>query len=227
MEKWDKELARIIDHTILTANSTETDIRRVCAEAAAYGFASVVVPPCYVPLAVQETEGWNVPVCSVVAFPFGWESREEKLRQTRQLLSAGAREIDMVMNVAAFCSGRHDVVENEAKDVASLCKGSAVFKLIIETAYLDSRQVGVASALGADAGADFIKTSTGLAPRGANVDDVHRIRSAIGTRVGIKAAGGIRTRSEALSLVRAGATRLGCSTSMRVITLEEAEASAD
>jgi deoxyribose-phosphate aldolase len=131
----------------------------------------------------------------------------------------------MVMNVGAFCSGRYDIIENEVKRVASLCDGAALFKLIIETAHLHASTVGVASVIGADAGADFIKTSTGLAPRGATVDDVRRIRDAVGDRVGVKAAGGIRTRAEALSLVESGANRLGCSASLKVVALEQAEGS--
>ena len=123
----------------------------------------------------------------------------------------------MVMNVSAFLSGRTDVVEEEIVAVKHLCRSGAVLKVIIETAYLDKDQIIMAARLGADAGADFVKTSTGFAPRGATVEDIRVIKSAVGDRAGVKAAGGIRTREQAYSLVEAGATRLGCSASVDLI----------
>jgi deoxyribose-phosphate aldolase len=217
LDHWNKELARIIDHTILEPGATEEDVRRVCREACTYRFAAVVVPPCYVSLAVGETGGRGIPVCSVVSFPFGWDTGDEKLHQTEALLRGGADEIDVVMNISKFLSGRHDVVEKETRDITALCKGEAVVKLIIETAYLSAAQIALASQLGIEAGVGFIKTSTGFSRRGATEEDVHVIKEAVGDRAGIKAAGGIRTREQAESLVRAGATRLGCSASIQVI----------
>ena len=218
MDKWNKELARIIDHTVLKPGATEEDVRCACREACVYRFAAVVVPPCYVSLAVAETGGKGIPVGSVVSFPFGWDTREEKLQQTEALLRAGADEIDVVMNISMFLSGRHDVVEKETRDIMTLCKGRAVVKLIVETACLSSSQIALASSLGVEAGVDFIKTSTGFSNRGATVEDVRIIKSTVGDRAGIKAAGGIRSREQAESLVLAGATRLGCSASIQVIS---------
>jgi len=217
LDKWNRQLARIIDHTILKVGTTSEDVRSACREACVYRFAAVVVPPCYVPLAVAETGGKGIPVCSVVSFPFGWDTRDEKLRQIEALLRAGADEIDVVMNVSMFLAGRHDVVENETRDITALCKGRAIVKLIVETACLSSSQIALASSLGVEAGADFIKTSTGFSSRGAAVEDVVIIKSTVGDRAGIKASGGIRSREQAESLVRAGATRLGCSASLQVI----------
>jgi deoxyribose-phosphate aldolase len=217
VDNWNRQLARIIDHTILKTNATEEDVRRVCKEACAYRFAAVVVPPCYVSVAVRETGGKGIPVCSVVSFPFGWDSSDEKLRQTEALLKQGVDEIDFVMNVSRFMAGDHDAVRKEAAGVAALCGENIVVKLIIETGCLDASQIALAASLGVDAGVDFIKTSTGYSNRGATVEDVRLIKSAVGDRAGIKAAGGIRTRAQAESLVNAGATRLGSSASVQLV----------
>jgi deoxyribose-phosphate aldolase len=167
---------------------------------------------------VRETGGRGVPVCSVVSFPCGWDASEEKLRQTEALLRAGVDEIDVVMNVSKFLSGRRDEVAGETKEIVALCKDRAAVKLIIETGCLDTSQIIDASKLCADAGVDFIKTSTGVSYRGATVEDVQAIKSAVGDRVGIKASGGIRTRADAEALVQAGARRLGCSASVRIVS---------
>ena len=214
VDKSDARLAGMIDHTILKSSTTEADVEKVCSEAKSYGFAAVVVPPSFVRMAAEITGRSAPAVCSVAGFPFGWETQAEKLRQAESLLAAGAVEVDVVMNIGAFLSGRTDVVETEARALAGLLSGNAVFKLIIETAYLDDDGIGRAALLGAGAGVDFIKTSTGFAPRGATRGDVRIIASAVGKKVGIKAAGGIRTRAEADALVAAGATRLGCSVSV-------------
>ena len=217
VNNWDMRLARIIDHTILRPDATEDEVRRVCREACDYHFAAVVVPPCYVPLAVRATGGKGVPVCSVVSFPFGWDTTEHKLRQTEALLQAGVDEIDVVMNITRFLSGDHAVVRKEAAEIAALCGEEVAVKLIIETACLSEEQIALAASLGVEGGARFIKTSTGYARRGATVDDVRVIKAAVEERAGIKAAGGIRTRTQAEALVQAGATRLGCSASVDVV----------
>jgi deoxyribose-phosphate aldolase len=214
VDKSDAQLAGMIDHTILKSSTTEADVERVCSEAQKYGFAAVVVPPSFVGTAADMTGRSGPAVCSVAGFPFGWETQAEKLRQAESLLTAGAVEVDVVMNIGAFLSGRTDLVEAETRALADLLSGNAVFKLIIETAYLDDDGIRRAALLGAGAGADFIKTSTGFAPRGATPGDVRIIASAVGKDVGVKAAGGIRTRVEADVLVAAGATRLGCSVSV-------------
>jgi len=217
---WDKQLARIIDHTILRPDATEDDIRRVCREACDYRFAAVVVPPCYVPLAVRATGGKGIRICSVVSFPFGWDAMEHKLQQTEALLKAGVDEIDVVMNITRFLSGDHAVVRKEAAEITALCGSEVAVKLIIETACLSEREIALAASLGVEGGARFIKTSTGYARRGATVDDIRVIKAAVEERAGIKAAGGIRTRAQAEALVQAGATRLGCSASVDVVSAE-------
>ena len=218
MNNWDKQLARMIDHTILKPDATEDDVRRVCREACDFRFAAVVVPPCYVPLAVRATGGKGIPICSVVSFPFGWDPTEHKLRQTEALLKAGVDEIDAVMNITRFLSGDREVVRKEAAEIVALCGENVAVKLIIETACLTEAQIALAASLGVEGGARFIKTSTGYAHRGATVEDVRAIKAAVGDSAGIKASGGIRTRSQAEALVRAGATRLGCSASVGVVS---------
>ena len=214
MDKSDAHLAGMIDHTVLKSSTTEVDVERVCSEAQTYGFAAVVVPPCFARMAAEIKGRGGPVVCSVAGFPFGWETQTEKLRQAESLLAAGAGEIDVVMNIGAFLSGRTEVVKTETRALANLLSGHAVFKLIIETAYLDDDGIRQAALLGAGAGVDFIKTSTGFARRGATPGDVRIIASAVGKDIGVKAAGGIRTRAEADALVAAGATRLGCSVSV-------------
>lgn len=218
MENWNRQLARIIDHTVLKPDATEDDVRRACREACGYRFAAVVVPPCFVGVTVGETGGKGVAVCSVVSFPFGWDAASEKLRQAEALLQAGVDEIDVVMNVSKFLSGRRDAVARETEQIVGLCKDRAKVKLIIETGCLDAAQIALASTMGAEAGVDFIKTSTGVSHRGATVEDVRLIRSVVGERVGIKASGGIRTRAQAQALVDAGATRLGSSASVQIVS---------
>lgn len=219
---WDKDLARYIDHTTLSPTTTDADVRLVCEEAAHYGFAAVVVPPVYVLPAVNALVASNVstPVCSVVSFPLGFHSAPAKADEAKRIIDSGATEVDMVMNVGAFLAGYHMAVRAEVEAVVSVCKGRALVKLIIETAYLDEAGIIAATKIGVESGVDFVKTSTGFAPRGASEKDVTLIKSVCRGRVGVKAAGGIRDRECARRLIEAGATRLGCSTSVQVVSLE-------
>jgi deoxyribose-phosphate aldolase len=221
MEKWDEKLAAMIDHTILRSNTTDEDVKRLCDEACKYRFASAVVQPHYVPLASRLLEGTGVAVCSVISFPFGAHAPRDKALEGENLMKAGAHEIDMVMNVGAFLSRHFDVVKDEFNLICSMCRGRVVAKIIIETAYLSREGIKKATAMGVEAGFDFIKTSTGYGPRGATVEDVVLMHSVAGDNAGIKASGGIRTRTFAKELVEAGATRLGCSDSLPLIALSD------
>lgn len=214
---WDRTLAAAIDHTNLRADATDGDIEKACDEAIQYGFSSVVVQPFYLPMVVERLQGSPVKPCSVVSFPFGANMPLVKHEEARRLIGAGAIEIDAVMNIAAFRSGHHEFVEEEIKGLASVCRDGTVFKLIIETAFLDEGQIIEAARLAMRFGADFVKTSTGFASRGATVGDIEGIKSVVGDRVGIKASGGIKTQHFARELLDAGATRLGCSASLDVI----------
>jgi len=218
LEHLDRQLARIIDHTILRSDATEEDVRRVCREACDYRFAAVVVPPCYVPLAVRATGGKGIPVCSVVSFPFGWDMTEHKLRQTEALLGAGVDEIDVVMNITRFLSGDHEIVRKEAAEITALCGekrgGQAHHRDRVSERSADHSRRLARCGRGGSLHQDVDR----YARRGATVEDVRAIKAAVGDSAGVKASGGIRTRSQAVALADAGATRLGCSASVDVVS---------
>jgi deoxyribose-phosphate aldolase len=208
-------LASYIDHTLLKPDAQPEQIEQLCREAAEYQFASVCVPPCYVRLAVENMQGSGVPVCTVIGFPLGYGLAKVKFFEGHQALSEGATELDMVINVGALKAGRVEEVEEEIGELAELCHlRGAILKVIIETALLTEDEILLACELCAEAGADFVKTSTGFASRGASVADIELMRQSLPTHVRIKASGGIRTREAALALVAAGADRIGSSNSL-------------
>jgi deoxyribose-phosphate aldolase len=212
-----RELAFVIDHTVLRPSATERDVLSACDQATEYGFASLVVAPFYLPLIVPRLERSSVKPCTVVSFPFGAHMPLGKVDEARRYVGAGAGEIDVVMNIGAFLSGQRNVVEEEIKGLAEVCRGRAMFKLIIETAYLNAEQIAQATELAIEFGADFVKTSTGYAERGVTLEDIRTIKAVAGDRIGIKASGGIRTADFARELLDAGATRLGCSASVQIV----------
>ncbi|ALD20085.1 deoxyribose-phosphate aldolase [Hymenobacter sp. DG25A] len=219
------ELAARIDHTLLRPDATQAQIAQLCAEAAQHRFASVCVPPAFVRYAVEELYGTGVPVCTVVGFPLGYQIAKVKFFEAHQALTDGAREIDVVMNIAAFKSGQLEEVEEELGQLTELCRfKNALLKVIIETALLSEEEIITACQLCAEAGVDFVKTSTGFASRGASVADIVLMRRHLPARIRIKAAGGIRTRTAALALVAAGADRLGSSNSVALLQPDETPA---
>lgn len=220
-------LAARIDHTLLKPDATRAHIEQLCAEARQAGFASVCVPPCYVALAADLLHDAKVAVCTVVGFPLGYQLTKVKFFEAHQALSEGAREIDVVMNLAAFKSGRDAKVEDELGQLAELCHfRGGLLKVIIETALLTEDEIRRACDLCAEAGADFVKTSTGFASRGASVEDIQIMRSQLPAHIRIKASGGIRTHAQALALVEAGADRLGASAGLALLTPPDEAASA-
>jgi deoxyribose-phosphate aldolase len=218
LTKIDPSIAALIDHTILKADATRTDVVKVCREARQYGFASVCVNPYWVPLVTAELTGSRVKVCTVVGFPLGATSTESKVCETQVATRAGAQEIDMVINVGALKSGENDAVRN---DIAAVCRaahaGGAIVKVIIETALLDDEQKRVACQLAKATGAEFVKTSTGFAATGATAHDVALMRAAVGPVMGVKASGGIRTLDDLRTMAAAGATRIGASASVKIV----------
>lgn len=211
-------LASYIDHTLLRPDATPDQIVRLCAEAAEHRLASVCVPPCYVRLAAERLQGTGVPVCTVIGFPLGYQLAKVKFFEAHQALTEGATELDMVINVGALKAGRLEEVEDEIGELAELCHlRGALLKVIIETALLTDDEIVTVCQLCAQAGADFVKTSTGFASRGASVHDVTLMRQTLPGNIRIKAAGGIRTRTAALALVAAGANRLGSSNSLALL----------
>lgn len=215
-----QDLAALMDHTILKADATAADIRRICAEARQYGFAAVCVNPGRVAPAVTELAGTGVAVCSVVGFPLGATTTVQKLAEAAGCLEGGATEIDMVLNLGLLADGDAAGAEADIRALADLCRGQgALLKVILETCLLDDEAKRRACALAVAAGAHFVKTSTGFAGGGATVEDVALMSAAVKEAgLGVKASGGIHTRAQAEALVAAGATRLGASSSVAIVT---------
>jgi deoxyribose-phosphate aldolase len=213
------DLARFIDHTLLRPDATTEDIDRLCDEARTYGFAAVCVNPTWVRRCAQNLRGSGVRVASVVGFPFGAGTTEVKALEARRAIRDGAREIDMVINVGALRSGDHELVRRDIEKVADACReAGAVTKVIIETALLTDEEKVVASHLAKLAKADFVKTSTGFGGGGATVHDVLLMRETVGPRLGVKASGGIRSAEDVREMIAAGATRIGASASVQIVT---------
>ena len=204
------DIAKYIDYTLLKATATPADIEKLCKEALEYGFYSVCVNSGYVPLAAQLLKDTDTKVCTVVGFPLGAMSTQAKLYETSVALTQGAQEIDMVLNVGLFLSGN---VAKVLDEIALLKQetGDRVLKVIIETCYLNDEQKRLASQVCVDAGADFVKASTGFGTGGATLADVELIREVVGDRAKIKASGGIRDKQTALQYISLGVDRIGAS----------------
>jgi deoxyribose-phosphate aldolase len=215
-----EEFAQMIDHSLLRPSLTADDIKRGCQEAVSHGFAAVVVNPAQVDIAVEAVRRSSVKVCSVISFPFGLSTTDAKVYETRTVLAKEAQEIDMVMNYSALRSSLNEVVLKDMKDVVDEARNMSsgtVVKVILENCYLSNDEKVRACILAVKAGADFVKTSTGFGPSGATVDDVKLMRNTVGLKVGVKAAGGIRTLDEAVRMIDAGANRIGTSASVSII----------
>ena len=215
------EIARLIDHTLLKPDATRSQIRRLCEEAARYRFASVCINPWYVSLAAELLHGTPVKVCTVVGFPFGATLPQVKIHETEEVIKQGAQEVDMVINIGALKSGQDEVVESDIRGVVEAShRGGAICKVILEMAMLTPEEKVRACVASKNAGADFVKTSTGFGPGGATAEDVALMRAVVGTEVGVKAAGGVRSLEDLQKMIAAGATRIGSSASVKI--LEEA-----
>ncbi len=215
---FDTGVAKLIDHTLLRPDATRDDILRLCREAKQYLFAAVCVNPYWVSLAASELAGTPVKVASVIGFPFGATTTESKVAEAVAALRVGAREIDMVMNIGALRSGDYDTVKLDIQAVIEQSHhAGALVKVILETSLLDDRQKAVACTLARMAGADFVKTSTGFGPAGANAADVSLMRKVVGPEMGVKAAGGIRNLESLRKMTAAGASRIGSSASVKIV----------
>lgn len=218
------DLARLIDHTLLKPEASEADVRKLCAEAREYGFATVCVNPTWVSLCAAELQGTPVKVCTVAGFPLGATLASVKIFEAEQAVKLGAAEVDMVINVGALKSGHYERVEQEIRGMAETShRGGALLKVILEAALLTDQEKVIASRLAKSAGADFVKTSTGFGPGGATAHDVELMRLAVGPEMGVKAAGGIRSYEDLQKMLAAGATRIGASASVKILR----EAAAD
>ena len=214
----DGSLSHMIDHTLLKPGATQDEIAQLCYEARKWGFASVCVNPSYVKLCADLLKGSDVLVCTVVGFPLGATSTESKVFETQKAIRDGATEMDMVINVGALRSRDYELVERDVASVARACHaGGAILKVIIEAALLDDEEKVAACQLAKVAGADFVKTSTGFGPGGATAEDVALMRRVVGPKIGVKAAGGIRSLADAQRMIAAGASRIGASASVKIL----------
>ena len=210
------KLNKYIDHTYLKAMGGKEVIEKLCAEAREYDFKSVCVNPCNVALAKKLLEGSDVLVCTVVGFPLGQNTTATKLFETKEAIENGAREIDMVINVAKLKDQDYDYVKNEIKVLKDAC-GSLTLKVIIETCYLTKDEIRKVSELALEAGADFVKTSTGFGTGGALVEDVAIMKSVVGNKAYVKASGGVKTHADAMKMIEAGADRIGTSNGIDIM----------
>ena len=209
--------ASLIDHTLLKPEATESDIKKLCNEAIQFGFASVCVNPAWVKRAAEFLKGSNVPVCTVIGFPLGATLPDVKAYEARRSIFNGAREVDMVINIGALKSGDDCAVEDDIRAVAEAAhENKVLLKVIIETALLTDEEKVRACLASKNAGADFVKTSTGFAKGGATVDDVALMRRTVGRNLGVKASGGVKGIDDARKMFEAGATRIGASVGVKI-----------
>jgi deoxyribose-phosphate aldolase len=214
----DAGFAGLIDHTLLKPEASRDEIRKLCQEAARFGFASVCINPWNVPLAAELLRGTSVKVCTVVGFPLGATLSQVKIYEAEEAIKLGAQEIDMVINIGALKSGQDDVVEADIRGVVEAShRGGAICKVILETALLTVEEKVRGSAATKRAGADFVKTSTGFSTAGATAEDVALMRAVVGSEIGVKAAGGVRSFEDLKKMVCAGATRIGASASVKIM----------
>lgn len=211
-----KSLAKMIDHTVLKAAATSSDVKKLCNEAKEYGFASVCVNPAFVSFVKNELAGSPVLTCSVVGFPLGAHDKTIKAEEARLAVSQGADEIDMVINIGALKEGNFELVEEDIRGVVDASEG-AVVKVIIETCYLTDEEKVKACRIAEKAGAHFVKTSTGFGTAGAVIEDVSLMKKSVSARIKVKASGGIRTLQETLAMIEAGADRIGASAGITIL----------
>ena len=213
------QIAQMIDHTILKANATEEEVKVLCEEAKQYGFATVCINPCYIPQAVHLLQGTDVGITTVVGFPLGSMTSMAKAYEAREAVELGATEIDMVINVGAMKDEKYDYIRHEISEVTKASKEvepTTIVKVILETCLLTKDEIKKACELAVEAGADYVKTSTGFSTGGATVEDIALMRQTVGPDVGVKASGGVRSYADAKVMIEAGATRIGASASVAI-----------
>lgn len=211
------EIANMIDHTLLKPDSTKEQIINLCKEAKEYQFATVCVNPYWVPTVTQELKGSEVGITTVIGFPLGSTSTTTKMSETRDAIHAGATEIDMVINIGELKSGNDEAVRKDIEGVVLAANKAAVIKVIIETGYLTNEEKQKACKLSKEAGADFVKTSTGFGPGSATPEDIALMREAVGPEMGVKASGGVRDLETANNVIAAGANRIGTSSGKEIV----------
>lgn len=213
-----KDMAKYVDHTLLKPQASQAQIKKVCDEAIQYNFASVCVNPNYIEFAAKQLHGSGVAPCVVIGFPLGATTPEVKAVETCTVISLGAKEVDMVVNIGAIKSGNLQLVKRDIDAVVNAAGGRALVKVIIETCLLTDEEKVKACTIAKLAGADFVKTSTGFSTGGATEEDVKLMRQTVGPDMGVKASGGVRDYESAVRMVEAGATRLGTSSGVKIVS---------
>ena len=211
-----KNLASMIDHTLLKPTATKEQVAELCQQALVNHFASVCINPCFVKLATEMLKGSDVKTCTVIGFPLGANSTEVKAFEAKKAVNEGAQEVDMVINIGALKEGDLEYVENEIAQVVKVSQGALV-KVIIETCFLTDEEKVTVCKLAKKAGANFVKTSTGFGTGGATVSDVSLMRKTVGDSMGVKASGGVRSLDETLAVINAGASRIGTSSGIKIV----------
>ena len=214
-----EKLAKLIDHTILKPNVLDQEVETLCSEARKFGFASVCLNPSYIALAKSRLTGTDVKVCTVIGFPLGQNTTKTKIFEAEDALELGADELDYVVNISDVLNGRFDAVKAEMEQFSTLKqKHSILIKIILETCYLSLEQIAKLCQLAKEANLDFVKTSTGFGSGGATVEHVAQMRKTVGPEMGVKASGGIRSYEDAMKMVEAGASRIGASAGVAMVT---------
>lgn len=211
------QLAKMIDHTLLRADATQSEMAKLTEEAKQYQFASVCVNPGWVAYAAGQLQGTGVDICTVIGFPLGASTSETKAFETKDAIAKGATEVDMVINISALKDGKDDFVEQDIRAVVEAAAGKALVKVIIETCLLTDEEKVRACQAAVRAGADFVKTSTGFSTGGATPEDIALMRRTVGPDVGVKASGGVRSLEDMEKMIEAGATRIGASSGVKIM----------
>ncbi|MGC5772344.1 deoxyribose-phosphate aldolase [Paenibacillus pabuli] len=211
------QLAKMIDHTLLRADATQSEMAKLTEEAKQYQFASVCVNPGWVAYAAEQLQGTGVDICTVIGFPLGASTTETKAFETKDAIAKGATEVDMVINISALKDSKDDVVEQDIRAVVEAAAGKALVKVIIETCLLTDEEKVRACQAAVRAGADFVKTSTGFSTGGATPEDIALMRRTVGPDMGVKASGGVRSLEDMQKLIEAGATRIGASSGVKIM----------
>lgn len=211
------EINQYIDHTLLKPDATRAQIKKIIEEAKEYNFFSVCINPFWVPLAHEELKDTSVKVCTVIGFPLGANTSAVKEYETTDAIKNGANEVDMVINIGALKGGEYEIVKEDIQKVVAASEEKALVKVIIESSLLTDEEIVKACELAKEAGADFVKTSTGFANGGASVHAVELMRKTVGSEMGVKASGGIHSYEDAKALIDAGATRIGASAGIAIV----------
>ena len=211
------KISNMIDHTVLKATASKSDIEKICEEAIEYGFFSVCVKPTHIEYAKKLLEGSNVKVCTVIGFPLGANTPEVKAFETLDAIKKGADEVDMVINIGALKDKNYDLLLEDIKSVVDASNKKALVKVIIETCYLTDEEKKIACEIAVKAGCDYVKTSTGFGTGGSTPEDISLMRNVVGKNIGVKASGGVRCKEDALKVIEAGASRIGASASINIV----------